>query len=226
MYSRLKHISLDFDGVIVEGTNDAYIKCYYESLVRAGAGLPFEFVRQRILANWGKSPELELAGVVPEDRDAVNRALEIYESSIESCLLSAVKPIEGSPQAIARLSHSYSLSIISGMGEAPLNRIVDVLKLRSLFCSIVSTSASSEPEKQKYTGYHLKELMKRMRFRPDEVLYAGDGRSDIEMAANAGVRMAAVTSGMLSAEEARAAGVELIIPKLSFLPDILGNEAP
>lgn len=219
--SYIKLIVLDFDGVVVDGTNDAYIRCYADAISSSGINLPYDLVRARIMENWGKAPEIEIRGVIPDLPDLVPCALAFYESHIDDHLLRAAKPIAGALDAVEKLSRKYQLAVISGMGQRPLELLVDRLNLRDRLIAVISTSGTTDPAQQKHTGYHLNQLMAQHSLWPRDVLCVGDGGSDIAMAKSLGVKIVVVTCGALSTEEATLLGAQLILPSLAGVPDFL-----
>jgi phosphoglycolate phosphatase-like HAD superfamily hydrolase len=216
-----RQIVLDFDGVITGGTNRAYIDAYKEAVVSVGVQLPDGEVEAAILRHWGESPRRELAGVLGSDHPRLDAALDHYMRHIDTGLLASAHPIPGALETVERLEKSCILYLISGMGLAPLHQIVSKFGLQRCFRTVISTSDSDLPERQKASGYHLGELCRRDGLAANETLCVGDAKSDIEMARCHGIPVAIVLTGALDRESAQAQGVEWIIPSLAELPDFL-----
>ncbi|MEJ2452946.1 MAG: HAD family hydrolase [Candidatus Thiodiazotropha sp.] len=225
MSSGLRQIVLDFDGVIADDTNQAYIDTYIDA-VRAvdDAYSPTE-IEAGILRHWGESPRRELAGVLGASHPALDRALSHYQQHIDERLVAAARPLPGILAALHRLVKSYRLYLISGMAEAPLSRIVEGFGLKTLFSEVISTSDSDLPEHQKATGYHLCRLCQRHGLDVTETLCVGDAKSDVSMAHNCGIPIVVVLSGALDRSVAADLGVPWVIPSLAELPDFLNRQS-
>jgi phosphoglycolate phosphatase-like HAD superfamily hydrolase len=216
-------IVLDFDGVIAGGTNRAYIDTYTDAILSVDATVTTDRIEAGILRHWGESPRRELAAVLGASHPALDRALNHYLRHIDSRLVSAARPLPGALAALNRLAESHLLYLISGMGEAPLSRIVDEFGLQAVFSEVISTSDSDLPERQKSTGYHLRQLCQQHRLNVAETLCVGDARSDVVMAQNCGIPIVVVLSGALDRDAAAELGVAWLIPSLADLPDFLSG---
>jgi phosphoglycolate phosphatase-like HAD superfamily hydrolase len=215
----LKHIVFDFDGTLVGGTNESCFRCYAEAAAQAGIALPFEVVKERVLMNWGRSPRIEIAGLVPEQPGKVDEILLRYESLIDEEILSSVRLLEGAKEALLTLEKRYQLSIITGMKQGLLNRIVEKFSIRRCFARLISTIDSNISERQKVTGYHLALLMQEFCCKCDEMICVGDGQSDVAMANAQSVPVVVVLSGVLDRQAAQALGVKHILQDIRALPE-------
>jgi phosphoglycolate phosphatase-like HAD superfamily hydrolase len=217
--ARFDHLVLDCDGVLWEGTNDGYFKCYHAAAVEAGIPLDYGVARERILKNWGQSAQLEVAEMIPEHPDRVDDVLRIYRRLIRSNLfLDTASLIAGAPEALAELAREYPLSAITGMDADNLQTLLARFGLRGRFRHLLSTSGSDDPARQKPTGYHLRLLLDRERLAPERALCVGDATSDIEMARRQSVPFVAVLTGHLTDAEARRLGALDVIPSIAALP--------
>ena len=212
---------LDFDGVIADGTNRAYIDAYLDAIRATGLRLPQALLEARILQHWGASPRMELAGALVETPDQVDAALDHYQRHIVQHLRAAAHPIEGALEAVATLAQRYRLHVISGMGKVALDAVVRDFALEGAFQRVVSTSGSDDPMRQKRSGYHLRRLLTEAALHPRQVLCVGDAESDIAMARSCGVEPVAVLSGNLDRATAQRLGVAWILPSLAALPGFL-----
>jgi phosphoglycolate phosphatase-like HAD superfamily hydrolase len=221
MPTQLRQIVLDFDGVIADGTNRAYIDAYTEAVASVGVQLPNTEIEAAILRHWGESPRRELAGVLGSDHPRLDAALDHYIRHIDTGLLESARPIPGALETVERLAKFCPLYLISGMGAAPLQQIVLRFGLQHCFRAVISTSDSDLPERQKASGYHLRELCRRDGLAANETLCVGDAKSDIEMARRCGIPIAIVLTGALDLEAAQTLGVEWIVSSLAALPGFL-----
>jgi phosphoglycolate phosphatase-like HAD superfamily hydrolase len=225
MSARLRQIVLDFDGVIADGTNRAYIEAYTDAVRAAGAEMADAEIEAGILRHWGESPRRELAGVLGQSHPALDAALSHYLAHIDERLLERARPLSGALEAVNHLAACYPLYLISGMGETPLNSIVQRFGLQHCFRAVISTSDSDRPERQKATGYHLRQLCQRQGLDRAETLCVGDAKSDVAMARSCGIPVAVVLSGALDRRAALELEVAWLLPALSALPDFLQRNA-
>jgi phosphoglycolate phosphatase-like HAD superfamily hydrolase len=221
MITRLRQVVLDFDGVIADGTNRAYIDTYTQAVRAVGCRLPDSEVESAVLRRWGESPRRELGAVLGDEHARLDEALDHYLGHIDQVLVQNARPLPGALEAVTRLAVSYPLYLISGMGEMPLKRIVAAFGLQSHFKAVVSTSDSDLPERQKASGYHLRQLCLQDGLASAETLCVGDARSDVAMARSCGIDIALVLTGALDRGAAEALGVSWILDSLAELPDFL-----
>lgn len=220
----LKHIVFDCDGVLWEGTNEGYFKCYHTAAVEAGIQIDYALARQRILKHWGQSAQHEVTQMIPDHPDRVAEVVANYRRLVRSDLfLSTARLIEGAREALAELAGRYRLSALTGMNADNLGKLLEKFQLRSFFQNAVSTGDNDDPAKQKPTGYHLRLLLEQEGLRPEEALVVGDAHSDVEMARRRQVPIVVVLTGHLNEAQARALGVEGILPSVASLPAWAAN---
>jgi phosphoglycolate phosphatase-like HAD superfamily hydrolase len=221
MLKRLRQIVLDFDGVIADGTNQVYIDTYADAVRVVGCQLPESEIEAGVIRRWGESPRRELGAVLGDDHPQLDKALDHYLNYIDQRLIESARPLPGCLEAVESLAASYPLYLISGMGEIPLKQIVVSFGLERFFKAIVSTSDSDLPERQKVSGYHLRQLCERDGLSPEETLCVGDARSDLAMAKRCSIEIALVLTGSLSRKEAEGLGANWLLESLTDLPDVL-----
>lgn len=221
MLKHLRQIVLDFDGVIADGTNQAYVDTYTRAAQAVGCQLPEQEIAAAVLRRWGASPRREMGAVLGDDNPRLDQALDHYLKHIDRRLVESARPLPGALQAVQRLAAGYPLYLISGMGELPLKHIVVNFGLERYFKAIVSTSDSDQPERQKASGYHLRQLCQRDGLASQETLCVGDAHSDLAMAQSCGIEIALVLTGALSREEVELLGANWVLNSLADLPDAL-----
>lgn len=221
-----KHLVFDCDGVLWQGTNDGYFQCYHRAAVEAGIELDFEVARQRILVNWGKSAQLEVEGMIPEHPALVPVVVRRYRELVRSdFFLDTAVLVPGAKETLCELSGSYRLSALTGMNTQNLTRLFQRFHLYPHFRHVISTDDTEDPDKQKASGYHLRQLMQHEGLKPHEALCVGDAATDVQMAKSQGVDVVAVLTGHLSEEEARALYVTAILVTINDLPEWLSAQA-
>ncbi len=217
----LRHLVLDFDGVIADGTNRAYIDTYADAIGSVGGRCSPAEIEAGILRHWGESPRRELAGVMGETHPGLDAALHCYQAHIEERLVACARPVPGALEALESLARRYRLYLVSGMGEGPLGRIVEAFGLADRFAAVISTDGCDRPERQKSSGWHLRRLCAEQGMAYGETLCVGDARSDIEMAGRCGIPVVVVLTGALDRESALRLGAYRVLPSLALLPGFL-----
>jgi phosphoglycolate phosphatase-like HAD superfamily hydrolase len=228
--SELKHIVLDCDGVLWQGTNEGYFQCYHRAALEAGLELDFETARQRILVNWGQSALAEIRGMIPDHPHRVAEVAQNYERLVRSDLfLNTASLVAGAREALGELTRKFRLSAITGMNRDNLDDLMRRFELADCFRFRLSTSESDDPRKQKPTGYHLRRLIDSEGLQPHEVLCVGDAAADVAMARSQSAPVVVVLTGHLTRSQARELGVTDILPSVASLPDWLrtrGHSCP
>ena len=156
----LKHIIFDCDGVLWEGTNEGYVRCYHRAAVEVGIELDYGVARERIVANWGRSAQHEIEGMIPEHPECVGEVVRRYRRLVRSDLFLERRgpdPRRARDPAIA----PAALSALGDHGDErrqPRHAAVR-FKLRGYLRHALSTGDSDDPARQKHTGYHLRQLL-------------------------------------------------------------------
>jgi len=216
----LKHIIFDCDGVLWEGTNDGYVKCYHQAAVEAGIDLDYALAQQRILANWGRSARHEIEGLIPDHPQRVAEVVNRYRRLVRSDLfLSTATLIPGVEQILQKLAQRYRLSAITGMNADNLRTLLERFRLRRYLQHALSTGDSDDPARQKHTGYHLRQLLEREALAPHEVLCVGDAPVDVHMAEQLGAPIVVVLTGHLDRPQASQFNVRAVLASVAELPD-------
>lgn len=215
----IKHIVFDCDGVLWQGTNEGYVKCYHRAAVEAGIELDYALARERILANWGTSALHEVGGMLPEHPQRVPEVVERYCVLVRSdYFLDTASLVPGVDRALELLSERYGLSAVTGMNADNLARLMDRFGLRARFRHVLSTGDLNDPARQKHSGYHLQQVLDWESLAPHEALVVGDAPVDVQMARNKQVPVIVVLTGHLDRQQAHALGVETVLPSVADLP--------
>lgn len=220
----LKLIIFDWDDVITRGSTDAYLKCYHEAISSLGVNLDPEEEKRRILAKWGSPAREELRELLKERSDLLDEAEQRYEATLmgntfTDCL-SLVS--EGIPQMLERLKEKYTLSIATGVNPRLLKeKIMPKFGIPPVFSQIESAYDVPDPEKGKPHPYMVDQILLKQEVKPEEALLIGDARGDVLMARVAGVMPVVVLTGHLKEEEAKALGVNYIIPDVIHIEALL-----
>ena len=219
----IKLIIFDWDDVFTLGAKEGYFACYHEALTSVGAHLPAEVEKQRILDTWSKPYPIQLSELLKEHPDLVEKACRSWESSYwGDVFVNSLREVAGANELLVRLKQTYTLAIATGNFPKMLKeRIFPHFHIPDVFAQIVSSWDNPDTAKSKPHPYMLETIMDRQQVSPDETIYVGDAKTDVEMAQNARVTPVVVLSGNLNREEALALDVSYIIDDVTSVETIL-----
>jgi len=131
---------------------------------------------------------LDAAGLDPAEPDALPRFLDIYGRR----LLVHTRPYDGIPEAVAQLSRSHTLAVLTNKPADPTRRLLDAFQLTPHFGRVIGGD-SEWARKPDPAGMHA--LMSGEGASADTTWLVGDSMIDVETARRAGVRMCVVLYG-------------------------------
>lgn len=221
----VKLIIFDWDDVFTLGAKDGYTKLLHDTIIELGVLLTPEEEHRRILSTWSKPHRDELANLLRERPELLDRACDLYEEKffggtfVQSLIL-----VEGSVELLNRLQGQYLLAIATGAHPAVLKeQIMPKFSIPAVFVQIISAYDIADPLKQKPNPYMLETIMQTQGVEASETVYVGDAKSDVLMARSANVEPVVVLTGHLTRKEAEDLGVKEIIPTLVALPEVLSR---
>ena len=179
---KTKAIIFDFDGVIAESVNvktEAFAKLY-----RPFGKKIVEKVVAHHLANGGMSRyekfrlyHREYLGAKLTDQQ-VNELSKKFSQMIVSKVISAPY-VSGAYEFINTYHKDYAMFISTG---TPYDEMVEILENRNLVNFFVGVYGSPEDK-----SLHIKEIIDRYGYEPDEMRCVGDSHTDLEASVNHGV---------------------------------------
>jgi phosphoglycolate phosphatase len=92
-----------------------------------------------------------------------------------------------------------------------------------IFSQIITSHDIEDQEMTKPHPYMLETIMKTQGVKPEETIFVGDAKTDVQMAYNAQVTPIVVLTGHLNREEAEALEVKYIIPDVTKLETVLNK---
>lgn len=219
----IKLIAFDWDDVITKGAKDGYFNCYHEALLGVGVHLDPEEEHKRILAKWSKPHTEELEELLKERPELVEKAAKIYEEHLfGNTYVDAQTAIAGVNELLLRLKEKYTLTVATGAHPKILKeKVIPKFHIPNVFAEIVSSYDITDPEKRKPHPYIIQKMMTDQNITPNETIFVGDARSDIEMARAAGVIPVAVLSGHMSQKDTEELKVEYVISDVTHLESVL-----
>ncbi len=219
----IKLIIFDWDDVFTLGSTKGYYACYHETLVQLGVTLSSQEEQKRIKAKWGKTAREEVAELLQEKPDLVDKAVDIYEKILlGNTFVDCLTIVEGSQKLIKDLSQKYRLAIASGVNPRLLKeKIFKKFSVPNVFSEIITVYDLDDPTKAKPHPYIVQEIMRKQNILPEETVMVGDARGDVLMAQAAGIEPVVVLTGHLTREEAEKLGVKYIIDDVTKLESVL-----
>ncbi len=210
---RPKLVLLDFDGVIVEGSNEAYFDCYRKAVEAVGVDLEPALLRQRIFLGWGGGPPEMLQIILKEHQELVPQAVTAWKTCGENPdFWKGVSVIEGTKEAIDAMAQQVHVGIVSGTRIASIEKMLERGGITTV--SKVWSSDDVASELKKPHPHTLKLALDHFGQAPQDTIYVGDMVNDIKMARAAGARPVAVLTGGLDEQTAREQDVEFIGARL------------
>lgn len=221
----IKLIIFDWDDVFTLGAKEGYYACYRKAINDLDVFLSPEEENKRILAKWGKSFREELKELLKEKPELVDKACEIFDEAYwGNTFVDALSVIEGTNEMLLRLQKKYKLAVATGNHHKMLQeRILPHFKIPDVFSQIISSHEIQDQEKTKPHPYMLELIMNKQNISPDETIYVGDAKTDVQMARSAQVTPIVVLTGHLSRQEAEDLKVKYIIENVMKIEDILNK---
>ena len=204
-----KLVLLDFDGVVVEGSNEAYFDCYHKAVEAVGVSLDPDVEHERVIQGWGSGHVEQLEIILAEHLDKVEQAGAVWENCVESPVFwDQVKMVDGAKEAIELMSRHVPVAIVSGTRVRHIEPMLERGGVTGI--SAIYSSYDVPSELKKPHPHTLELALKTFGVQGEEAIYVGDMLNDIVMARGAGVRPVAVLTGELDTPTAEAKNVEFI----------------
>lgn len=219
----IKLIIFDWDDVFTLGSKEGYFACYHKALDAVGVHLSAEEEKKRILAKWSKPFREVLKELLKEHPQLVDKAYEAYDKAYwTDTFVSELRVLPGTQDLLKRLHQKYILAVATGNRHKMLDEyIFPRFNFPDVFSQIVSSHDIADPEMTKPHPHMLEVIMKEQNVSPDETIFVGDAKTDVQMAYNAHVIPIVVLTGHLNQKEAEDLGVRYIIPDVTKLESVL-----
>jgi phosphoglycolate phosphatase len=198
---------LDLDGTVLD-TLDDLVSSVNAALAEVGLPpRPRDTIRQLV----GEGARRLVSRAVAPREDLVEPALAAWWRHYEAHLLDRTWPYPGVPEALAQAGRT--LAIHTNKPGRLARRILDGLGLSPRFAEVLGgDEAPRKPDPAGTLG-----LLARLGARPEDAIFVGDSRVDVETARNAGLPMVAVTWGFRPREELVEAGAVHFVSSASEL---------
>ncbi len=219
-----KLLVFDFDGVLVTGTNEGYIRCYIKAMKDAGAidDTQEAYAREKILENWGSDYKTEILSVV-KDPALFEKTRRLYLSFLQTGLfLSTVKKAPHTDNTLAFISkNGFVPTILSGSPKDHILRVMSYVNINPTQFMEIKSGCEYPKEHQKPHPFMLLDQMKKFKVAPKDTIYVGDAEQDILMAKAAMVTSVTVLTGIIDRKTAENYKTDFIINDLSEMGVVL-----
>ena len=210
MDNKPKLVLLDFDGVIAQGSNEAYFGCYHKALESVDVMLTPEVEHTRILEGWGSGHIDQLKILLRERPELVNQAGKTWVACVdEPKFWENVELVPNADKAIHLMERTMNVAIVSGSRKDYIEKLLNRFGIdgeRMIFSSYdVADSSLRKPH-----PYTLQLALKDFGCQQSESIYVGDMPNDIVMARAAGIEPVVVLTGELDEKRAKELGVSWI----------------
>jgi phosphoglycolate phosphatase len=188
----------DLDGTLVDSVDDLHASVNH---ALAALRLPLR-TRDEIRAFVGEGARVLLTRAVAPRGDLLEPALAAWRAHYEAHCLDRTRPYPGIEALLAGVGAGRTLAVHTNKPGAMARKILAGLGLLPRLAEVVG--GDDAPRKPDPAG--LLGIMARAGAAPDETVFVGDSRHDVETARAAGVRMVAVTWGLSSRADLAQAG--------------------
>jgi phosphoglycolate phosphatase-like HAD superfamily hydrolase len=220
----LKLIICDFDGVFNLNSMQAYYEVYSLTLKDIGSDLDDNDAKTKIDENWGSSHIEILAALTRNAPEQLNDAIRSYEGFLAEVFPELIKPVLGAPEMLGRMAVRYTFALDTAADPNILfKKVMPKLGIKpELFQgSIITARDLHDKRLAKPDPYTVNKLLKRNGVDASEAIMVGDSGADVLAALQAGVEPVVPLTGNLTADQAREHGVEVIIPTITELEEVV-----
>lgn len=219
----LKLIIFDWDDVFTLGSQEGYLACYHEAAKAVGVELDPITERERILSAWGRPHRDEIAALLKEHPELVDRATPVYERAILSdTFTGCLTLVEGSLELLTDLRHHYTLALATGLNPQVMKeRVFPKFQVPPVFSQIVTSYDLPDRSRGKPHPDMALKILHDQHILPEQAVMVGDAPGDMSMGKAAGLRTVAVLTGLLDRAHAEEMGVDYIIENILELKELL-----
>lgn len=176
----IKAIIFDFDGVIVDSYY-ATTNYFQKTLAHFHKRVPKDEEFKDLL---GLKTKDILKNFIPDSDEEEFNKIFIYSKQQSVKAVPLITIIKDAREVIRELSRKYKLAIASSRGKQTINILLDKYKLRSFFEIVITRE---DTIKHKPNPESINKCLKFLKIEPNQAVYVGDMREDVQSAKNAKV---------------------------------------
>lgn len=221
----IKLIIFDWDDVFTLKAKEAFFACYHKAINDVGVFLSPEEEHKRILAKWSKSFREELRELLKEHPELLDKACEIFDKEYwGGTFINTLEYVEGANELLLRLKDKYTLAISTGNDrKMVVGKVFLQFNVPNVFAQIISAQTIKDQTLTKPHPYMLETIMETQGVSPNETVFVGDAKTDVQMAYNAHVTPIVVLTGHLNKKGAEELKVKYIIKNVTLLENVLNS---
>jgi len=212
-------VIFDLDGTLVDSRHDIAAAL---NISLVGIGCPPR-PEEELFGQIGRPLlDIYLEIGIPGDRDAAGRAMAIYRERFHDHCADRSRLYAGVAETLRELRRDFHLAVATTKQGRMAERVTDQLGLRSFFDHIQGTDGfAAKPDP---TIVRL--LLERFGVPADRAAMVGDTAADVRAGKQAGVFTIAVTYGIGSEQELRAAGADAVAGDFPSLAGLVRQALP
>lgn len=208
----IKGIIFDFDGVVVKSN---YPGAHVLEKILKKHGI--KKTPKELYPHFGEHPK-QIFREMLHHRNIEKIFGEYMKIMTSAAYVRKVKTVKNAKRALFGLKKKYRLAVASGAVRVSLMKIMKRNGLGKYFIFVVTCG---DGKRCKPRPDMLNESARRMKLKKREVIYVGDAPNDALAAKNAGIKIAAVLTGVMDRKAARKMKADYIISDITKLGRLL-----
>jgi phosphomannomutase/phosphoglucomutase len=186
---KIKAIVFDLDDTLYDFSNKIWPKAVEDSIkvmIREGLDTELEKAMGFAISLSESLGTLELFKKIVKESGSKNKKLaelgikNYYDWALKENLLKLIKPFPDVPQTLNSLKRKYKLVLLTFGAKEAQRKKIEALNLKNFFDLILINPIEEEENKLKY----FREIIKKLKLKPDEIICVGDKIEDEIKAAN------------------------------------------
>lgn len=210
-------IIFDWDDVFTLGSTAGYKKCYHEAVVGVGMSLSPEEEMKRIQAKWDASHIEELAELIKEKPELLDKAVQVYEENLfGNTFVDCLSIVPGSASLLERLSKKHKLALATGVHPKLLReRVMPKFNINpEWFVQIVTAYDLDDPAQAKPHPYSGLKILETQNVKSENTIMVGDAQNDVGLARAINAEPVVVLTGHLTERQANVTQLDEVLVSL------------
>lgn len=211
LLGKIKVVIFDWDGTLVDSMGE-----HINASIKAFEKFGIKGIKPAELLELVGTPTETLVEILAKKHNLSADGKKIAKQKIDNYLKFTENRNMLYPDALKtlkKLKKKYKLALFSGSTRVQLKRYENVLEIFDL------TIAGKEASKPKPAPDALLLIAKKMKVKPRECIYVGDLKPDMKAAKSAGMLAIGIRNSLISDQELKEAGADIIINNIKELTD-------